>query len=121
LALFRVLQESLTNIHRHSGSPTARVRLHQKDGMVFLEIQDQGKGLKPALLERLTEDWTGAPGVGLRGMNERMQQLGGRLELSSTAKGTTLTAIIPLVESSATSTRSIAIQESLPPTRPQTT
>jgi PAS domain S-box-containing protein len=104
LALFRVLQESLTNIHRHSGSPTARVRLRQKDGMVFLEIQDQGKGLKPALLERLTEDWTGAPGVGLRGMNERMQQLGGRLELSSTGKGTTLTAIIPLVESSATPT-----------------
>ena len=72
--------------------------------MVFLEIQDQGKGLKPALLARLAQDWMGAPGVGLRGMNERMQQLGGRLELSSTAKGTTVTAIIPLVESSATPT-----------------
>jgi len=82
---------------------------------------DKWKGLKPALLERLTEDWTGAPGVGLRGMNERMQQLGGRLELSSTAKGTTLTAVIPLVESSATPTEIYRNSESLPPTRPQTT
>jgi len=47
LALFRVLQESLTNIHRHSGSPTAHIRLAMKEGMVLLEIRDRGKGLAP--------------------------------------------------------------------------
>jgi signal transduction histidine kinase len=69
--------------------------------MVVLEIKDQGKGLEPGLLEQLTQDWMGAPGVGLRGMKERMHQLGGRLELSSTEKGTTVTAVLPLVEGSA--------------------
>ena len=101
LALFRVLQESFTNIHRHSGSPTAQIRLWTNDMMVFLEIKDQGKGLEQGLLEQLTQDWMGAPGVGLRGMKERMHQLGGRLELSSTEKGTTVTAVLPLVEGSA--------------------
>jgi PAS domain S-box-containing protein len=101
LALFRVLQESLTNIHRHSGSPTAQIRLWTNDMMVVLEIKDQGKGLEPGLLEQLTQDWMGAPGVGLRGMKERMHQLGGRLELLSTEKGTTVTAVLPLVEGSA--------------------
>jgi two-component system NarL family sensor kinase len=98
LALFRVLQESLTNIHRHSGSPTADIRLITKAKMVFLEIKDRGKGLAPGLS---SQDWMGAPGVGLRGMNERMRQLGGRLELASTGEGTTLTAVIPAGECSA--------------------
>jgi PAS domain S-box-containing protein len=101
LALFRVLQESLTNIHRHSGSPTAHIRLSRRDGMICLEIKDAGKGLAPGLLEQSSEDWMGAPGVGLRGMNERMQQLGGKLELASTGGGTTLTAVIPAVDGSA--------------------
>jgi signal transduction histidine kinase len=98
LALFRVLQESLTNIHRHSGSPTAHIRLWAKEEMVLLEIKDRGKGLAPGLS---SQDWMGAPGVGLRGMNERLQQLGGRLELASTGEGTTLTAVIPAGERSA--------------------
>ena len=101
LALFRVLQESLTNIHRHSGSPTAHIRLWTKEEMVRLEIKDRGKGLAPSLLEQSGEDWMGAPGVGLRGMHERMRQLGGRLELASTGEGTTLTAVIPARECSA--------------------
>jgi len=98
LALFRVLQESLTNIHRHSGSPSAHIRLGTREKMVFLEITDQGKGLPPGLLG---QDGISAPGVGLRGMNERMQQLGGRLEVHSTGGGTTLTAVIPAGEGSA--------------------
>jgi PAS domain S-box-containing protein len=98
LALFRVLQESLTNIHRHSGSPTAHIRLWTKEEMVLLEIKDRGKGLAPGLS---SQDWIGAPGVGLRGMHERMRQLGGRLELASTGEGTTLTAVIPAGEGSA--------------------
>ncbi len=101
LALFRVLQESLTNIHRHSESPTAHIRLWRREEMVFLEIRDRGKGLAPSLLELSSEDWMGAPGVGLRGMHERMRQLGGRLELASTGEGTTLTAVIPVTECAA--------------------
>jgi PAS domain S-box-containing protein len=96
LALFRVLQESLTNVHRHSGSQTAQVRLSMKDGSVVLEVEDAGKGVSPNLLEQSGQDWMGAPGVGVRGMNERMRQLGGRLELTSSDSGTRLSAIIPV-------------------------
>ena len=95
LALFRVLQESLTNVHRHSGSKTANVRLSMREEMAVLEIEDTGKGISPQLLEQSGQDWTGAPGVGMRGMNERMRQLGGRLELVSTESGTIVSAIVP--------------------------
>ena len=95
LALFRVFQESLTNVHRHSGSPTAEVRLFSKDGMGVLEVRDRGKGLPPGLLEQSSQDWMGQLGVGLRGMNERMRQLGGTLELTSTKEGTTVRAMVP--------------------------
>ncbi len=100
LALFRVLQESLTNVHRHSGSQTAHVRLLIRDKMAVLEVLDTGKGIAPALLEQSGQDWMGALGVGVRGMNERMRQLGGRLELASQDRGTKLSAIIPLLSSS---------------------
>jgi signal transduction histidine kinase len=95
LALFRVFQESLTNVHRHSGSRTAEVRLFTKDGKAVLEVRDQGKGLPPGLLEEANQGWMGKLGVGLRGMNERMRQLGGILELTSTKEGTTVRAIVP--------------------------
>lgn len=94
-ALFRVLQEGLTNVHRHSGSLTAHVRLRVKDGMGIMEIEDQGKGISPELLAEHSQDWMGGLGIGVRGMNERMRQLGGRLELVSNPSGTTLTAIVP--------------------------
>jgi PAS domain S-box-containing protein len=100
LAMFRVLQETLTNVHRHSGSHIARIRLFTNDGMVTLEVKDEGKGIPAGLLEQSGQDWMGAPGVGLRGMNERMRQLGGRLELVSTEAGTTVRAMIPATESS---------------------
>lgn len=105
LALFRVLQESLTNVHRHSGSQTADIKLTRKDGFAVLEIQDQGKGISPSLLERSSSDWMGSMGVGLRGMNERMQQLGGMLEVTCGEAGTTVVASVPLEE---TATASIA-------------
>jgi PAS domain S-box-containing protein len=95
LALFRVFQESLTNVHRHSGSPTAEVRLFSKGGMGVLEVRDRGKGLPPGLLEQSSQDWMGQLGVGLRGMNERMRQLGGTLELTSTKEGTIVRAMVP--------------------------
>jgi PAS domain S-box-containing protein len=96
LALFRVFQESLTNVHRHSGSQTAQVRLWMKEGMGVLEVKDQGKGLSSGILEKSGQDWMGQLGVGLRGMNERMRQLGGTLELISTAEGTTVRAMVPV-------------------------
>lgn len=92
LAMFRVLQESLTNVHRHSESPTADVRLLMKEGMAVLEVSDQGKGISPETLEEGSQDWIGSTGVGLRGMSERIRQLGGKLEVSSTPQGTTVTA-----------------------------
>ena len=99
LALFRVLQESLTNIHRHSGSETAEVRLLKDNGNAVLEIEDKGKGFDEAFLEQGGEDWMGALGVGVRGMNERMRQLKGKLEIMKQKGGTLVRATIPPVHS----------------------
>ncbi len=95
LAMFRILQEALTNVHRHAASSTAQIRLFVRDSTAVLEVQDQGKGISPELLEQA--GWERSFGIGLRGMSERMQQLGGHLELSSALNhGTTVTAIAPL-------------------------
>jgi PAS domain S-box-containing protein len=96
LAMFRVLQESLTNVHRHSGSETAEVRLLKEDGNAVLEVEDKGKGFNSALLEQGSQDWMGALGVGVRGMNERMRQLKGKLEIITREGGTLVRAIIPV-------------------------
>ncbi len=98
LALFRVLQESLTNVHRHSGSSTASARLLIRNRAVILEVIDEGKGTQSKNSKERAQDWMGSFGVGLRGMSERMRQLGGSLELSSTQAGTTVTAALPLRE-----------------------
>jgi PAS domain S-box-containing protein len=98
LALFRVLQESLTNVHRHSGSSTASARLLTRNRAVILEVIDEGKGTQSKNSKERAQDWMGAFGVGLRGMSERMRQLGGSLELSSTQAGTTVTATLPIRE-----------------------
>jgi len=95
LALFRVLQEALTNVHRHSGSKVAHVRLSSEGETVVLEVRDKGRGIPAKLLED-SPNWVGAVGIGLRGMKERMRELGGALELVSTPKGTTVTATAPL-------------------------
>jgi PAS domain S-box-containing protein len=95
LALFRVLQESLTNVHRHSGSAEAAVRLKTGDREFVLEVSDTGKGIPFQKFEEAGRDWMGSLGVGLRGMTERMQQIGGRLEISSNEKGTIVRAIVP--------------------------
>jgi PAS domain S-box-containing protein len=95
LAMFRVLQESLTNVHRHSGSSEARIRLFVNNGMASVEIQDRGKGLPPGVLEHGSHGGIGQFGVGLRGMSERLRHLGGRLEILSTDSGTTVVATVP--------------------------
>jgi PAS domain S-box-containing protein len=96
LAMFRVLQESLTNVHRHSGSETADVRLLTHDGSAVLEVEDKGKGFNQSLLEQGGEDWMGSLGVGVRGMNERMRQLKGKLEIISQEGRTLVRATIPV-------------------------
>jgi PAS domain S-box-containing protein len=96
IALFRVLQESLTNVHRHSGSRTAEVHLLIKDGGVVLGVSDKGKGMDIGNSEKPGRDWMAPLGVGLRGMSERMRQLGGNLELFSSAGGTIVTASVPI-------------------------
>jgi PAS domain S-box-containing protein len=95
LALFRVLQESLTNVHRHSGSRVAHVRLLKRKGMHVLEVEDEGSGISPQLLEQFRHDFLVSPGVGVRGMNERMRQLNGKLDLTSTKNGTMVCAMVP--------------------------
>jgi len=95
LALFRILQESLTNVHRHSGSTTAAVRLSKASDEAVLEIADRGKGISPELLQQFGEDWVGSLGVGLRGMNARVSQLGGKLEVRSNGSGTVVRARVP--------------------------
>jgi signal transduction histidine kinase len=103
LATFRVLQESLTNVHRHSGSPTADVRLLLDDDNFILRVSDQGTGVNLNNFELPGQDWTGTHGVGLRGMRERMRQIEGHLELWSSEKGTTVTATVPLRHAAAVS------------------
>jgi signal transduction histidine kinase len=99
LILFRVLQESLTNVHRHSGSPTAHVALLRTPEAVILEVTDSGKGVPSNILEQSAREWVGTPGVGLRSMNHRLRQFGGKLELLSTGAGTRLRATLPLTVS----------------------
>ncbi len=95
LAIFRMVQECLTNIHRHSGSATAIIRLRQEPGRVCVEVQDHGKGISP---ERLSSIQAGGSGVGLRGMRERIRQMRGELNIESGNTGTRVIAAIPFTE-----------------------
>jgi signal transduction histidine kinase len=92
IALFRVVQECLTNIHRHSGSATANIQLSRADDKVHVEIVDTGSGISP---ERLHANRV-VPGVGLMGIEERMRQFGGHVEIRSADNGTAVSASIPL-------------------------
>jgi PAS domain S-box-containing protein len=96
LVLFRVLQESLTNIQRHSGSRTAEISITSANKMAMLQVTDHGKGIPVATLEQGSQDWMGSLGVGLRGMSERLRQLGGTLDISSGDTGTVIRASVPL-------------------------
>jgi len=97
LALFRVVQESLTNISRHSGSATASVKLERQNGAVFLTIEDRGCGLPARKPLDIPEEFVQI-GVGIPGMRQRLVQLGGRLELSSNNSGTVVTAVVPFTD-----------------------
>lgn len=99
-AIFRVVQECLTNVHRHSGSPIAKIRLLHLDGHVLIEVEDKGKGIPIEKREGMTS--AGTPGVGIRGMRERIRQLGGALEITSNGGGTVISARLPAVEHTST-------------------
>ncbi len=106
LALFRILQESLTNIHKHSGSVSAEIRLGLTGNNVNLVVTDFGKGISPALLQQFENSTTGT-GVGLAGMRERIGELGGTLKLESDGPGgTTLRVTIPLRQPQSAASRS---------------
>jgi two-component system, NarL family, sensor kinase len=96
-AFFRIVQESLANIQKHSGSSTGKIRLWNGQGQVQLEIRDQGRGMAakfPGDGGRVPN--TSRLGVGILGMRERMAQLGGTLDVQSDASGTAVHATIPL-------------------------
>ena len=95
IALFRVLQESLTNIHRHSGASDATVHFQHEVDAVILEVRDFGRGIPKERL-RLLHEGTAESGVGLAGMRERLHELNGTLEIESDGRGTTMRATVPL-------------------------
>jgi signal transduction histidine kinase len=97
-AIFRIVQECLTNIHRHSQSPVARIRITRSDNQIGLEVEDRGKGIPPEKRQVMNSD--GTAGVGIRGMRERLRQLGGTLEINSNETGTVVVARLPVASPS---------------------
>ena len=99
-ALFRVVQESLINIHHHADSSSAEIRLDVRGAELILEVQDRGRGMPPEHLTQLPAGG-GALGVGVAGMRERLQQLGGVLEIESGPGGTIVRARVPIAGATA--------------------
>lgn len=95
ITLFRILQESLTNVHRHSKAASAEIKVEADAEQIMIEIVDYGRGLPALVLNTLRGDGTRL-GVGLAGMRERVNEVGGDFEVISTAQGTTVRARIPL-------------------------
>jgi PAS domain S-box-containing protein len=95
-ALFRIVQESLTNVRRHSGSDTAYILLERSDGEVKLHVQDHGHGMPP--VGAGAAEGTSEFGVGIPGMRQRLTQLGGRIKIDSSDRGTTIIVVVPTTE-----------------------
>jgi PAS domain S-box-containing protein len=93
LVIFRVVQESLTNIHRHSGSLSARIYLTRSEHAVEFEISDRGKGISTGKYQEMT---AARAGVGVRGMEERVRQFGGTLQITSNGEGTKVAVTLPV-------------------------
>jgi PAS domain S-box-containing protein len=102
LAIFRVAQEALTNVHRHAKSPSVTIRLFEQDGSVIMEVEDAGHGILVAGSSGKVTD-AAKLGVGLAGMRERMRQLGGSLTVRTSARGTCVQAKLPLARASGVS------------------
>jgi signal transduction histidine kinase len=93
ITIFRLVQECLTNIHRHSGSDSAKIAIREEDDSVIIEVKDAGKGIS---LEKQLELSSGRTGVGFRGMRERLRQFGGDLDIQSDNSGTCVKAKLPV-------------------------
>ena len=96
LCLFRMAQEGLTNIHRHSGSSTALVRLWRTPREIKMEVSDAGRGFNQEIQSKIASGESA--GVGLRGMQERVKQIGGTLGIHSNGKGASILVTLPLTE-----------------------
>jgi signal transduction histidine kinase len=92
-AIFRIVQECLGNVHRHSGSPTATIEIDVRDGVASLAIVDVGKGIPLSKQQEIESNARG--GVGIRGIRERIAQFGGSMQIQSTPKGTTVRVLMP--------------------------
>jgi two-component system NarL family sensor kinase len=95
LAVFRLVQECLTNIHRHSGSKVAYIQISREPQRISVQVRDRGKGISP---EKLAEIQTKGSGVGIRGMRERLRQFHGEMTIESSSSGTTILGTMPLFE-----------------------
>jgi PAS domain S-box-containing protein len=95
LLIFRLVQESLTNIHRHSGSKTALIQLEREENSIRVKVEDHGTGMSP---EKLAEIQSLGTGVGIRGMRERLRHFHGDLTIESDDSGTRVYATLPLPE-----------------------
>jgi len=95
IALFRILQESLTNVHRHSRTKSAEISVEVDAEQVTIEVRDHGRGMPPHVVKQIEAE-TSKLGVGLAGMRERIHELGGRFAVSADEHGTIVYASIPL-------------------------
>lgn len=95
--LFRIIQEGLTNIHRHSGSPSAHVKIECLPEKIHVTLRDSGQGIPPQTLRKIE---SGKSGVGLTGMRERARQQGGTFRIDSSKSGTTVEVTLPLTPDS---------------------
>lgn len=93
VALFRVLQESLTNVYRHAAARSVDIGIAAENGFVVLTVADDGKGIPPEILSRF--DSGAAPGIGLAGMRERLAEFGGRMRVHSSSEGSVVEATMP--------------------------
>jgi signal transduction histidine kinase len=95
--LFRILQESLTNVHRHSGTSSVEIQLKVGDNQVLLTVRDFGRGMPADLIQGFGANGRSV-GVGLTGMRERINDLGGTFEVQSDTRGTAIVVAVPLAE-----------------------
>jgi len=95
ISIFRIVQECLTNVYRHSGSKTAQIKIsHTADKLLSVQVRDEGKGMTGTNGASTTSG--SSHGVGLSGMRERLRELGGTLEIQSGKNGTTVSAAVPV-------------------------
>jgi PAS domain S-box-containing protein len=106
IAPFRIIQESLSNVRRHSGSKTASIRLEKENAEVRLQISDRGHGMPEGVTDGTAAGESVELVVGIPGMRQRLTQLGGRLEIASGTNGTTVTATVPATQAAALSQHS---------------